>query len=792
MIVSHALASPGLAAIRWRWLIVALTLLVVIAVATGISRLSFTTDLRVFFSERNPQLQALEELENIYTKDENVLFILAPEDGNVFTRETLLAVEVLTGEGWRLPYASRVDSLTNFQHSWSYEDNLVVEDLVPDVAGLSQEQLMRAERIALAEPRLLNRLLSPSGHVTAVNVNLLLPGESADEIPEVAVAARALAQQIRERFAGISVYLDGGAMMDYAFGEAGQRDMVTLAPLMLIVLVLITGLALRSVSATLATMLVIVMAMTTALGAAGWLGIELTAASVAAPTIILTLAVADSVHILTGMLREMRLGAAKTAAIVETIRANFLPVSLTSVTTALGFLSMNFSDAPPFRDLGNLVAIGVMAAFLFSISFLPAVMSILPVRLRADAKTADCPPCDGIASFVVRYRRPVLWTSLASVAVLGAGVSLIQLDDDWMKYFDESYEIRLATDFLEEHLTGAHIIEYSIEAGERGGISEPGYLSKLDEFAEWYREQPNVMYVGVLSETMKRLNRNMHGDSAEHYRLPATRDEAAQYLLLYEMSLPFGLDLTNQINIDRSATRVRVIVRDATTRELRTMDERARRWLGDNAPREMFAYGTGLSVIWAHLSERNIRNMLSASFGALLVISLLLAFALRSARHGLISLVPNLAPALVAFGIWGMLVGQVGLGLSVVVSMTLGIVVDDTVHFMTKYLRARRELGLDAGAAVRRAFHRVGSAMWITTVALVAGFAVLALSSYRMTADMGLLSALTISLALALDFFLLPTLLIYFDSPTTPSMAGRRAALTHSGPDAKRPSPGVG
>ncbi|MDH3768814.1 MAG: hypothetical protein OES99_10235, partial [Gammaproteobacteria bacterium] len=257
MLISRLQANLGPAAIQYRWPIIIVMLLIAAAIGSGVSRLSFTTDLRVFFSERNPQLQALETLENVYTKDENILFILAPSDGKVFTRQTLTAVDELTAASWKLPFASRVDSVTNFQHTFARADELIVEDLVPDTSALSNEELARVSDIALAEPLLVNRLVSPTGHVTAVNVNLLIPGASVEEVPTAAMAGRELAAQIRERYPEIDLYVDGGVMMDYAFGEAGQRDMKTLAPIMFIVLIAITGLALRSLSATFATMMVI-------------------------------------------------------------------------------------------------------------------------------------------------------------------------------------------------------------------------------------------------------------------------------------------------------------------------------------------------------------------------------------------------------------------------------------------------------------------------------------------------------------------------------------------------------
>ncbi len=291
-------------------------------------------------------------------------------------------------------------------------------------------------------------------------------------------------------------------------------------------------------------------------------------------------------------------------------------------------------------------------------------------------------------------------------------------------------------------------------------------MKKVEDFAMWYRNQPKVVHVNSITDTMKRLNKNMHEGDESYYRVPERRNLSAQYLLLYEMSLPFGLDLNNRINLDKSSTRMIVNFKDITTTELREMDKKARKWLNDNAPEEMFTYGTGLSIIWAHITERNIKSMLKASFWALVLISGILVLALRSIKLGVISLIPNLAPVFMAFGLWGMVVGEVGLGLSVILSMTIGIVVDDTVHFLSKYLRARREYDMDPSGAVHYSFNTVGTAMLITTVALVAGFLVLSFSGYKMSSDMGIMSALTRSLALALDFLFLPTLLLKLDRKT--------------------------
>ena len=321
-----------------------------------------------------------------------------------------------------------------------------------------------------------------------------------------------------------------------------------------------------------------------------------------------------------------------------------------------------------------------------------------------------------------------------------------------------------------------YALEYSLGSGEPGGISEPAYLSDVAAFAEWYQEQPETIHVDVVTDTFRRLNMSMHGDDPGEYRLPASRELAAQYLLLYELSLPPGLDLNHQIDIDKSATRMVASTKTLSTNEVLALERRARQWLADNAPNIVRPESSGTTLMFAYLGRRNIISMLVGTTIALVGISLVLILALKSLRLGLTSLVPNLVPAALGFGIWGLAVGEVGVSLSVVTAMTLGIVVDDTVHFLSKYRRARRELGCAPPDAVRVAFRTVGRALFTTSVVLVAGFIVVSFSSFELNAGMGKLTALVIALALLADFFLLPPLLMKVEGGHDKDAAVDRAA----------------
>ena len=336
-------------------------------------------------------------------------------------------------------------------------------------------------------------------------------------------------------------------------------------------------------------------------------------------------------------------------AIVESLRLNLQPVFLASLTTALGFLSMNFSEVPPFRQLGTFVAFGVGAAFVLSVTFLPALLSLLPIRARATGHRHDAAMV-ALGDFVVRRRRGLLWGSGLIVVALVASIPRNELNDVFLHYFDESIEFRRDADFTVENLTGMYAMEYSLASGEPGGISDPDFLADVAAFAEWYKEQPETINVNVVTDTSRRLNMSMHGDDPAEYRLPASRELAAQYLLLYEMSLPYGLDLNNQIDVDKSATRMSVGTQMLSSNEVLALDRRALQWLADHAPNIVRSESSGTTLMFAYLGRRNIVSMLVGTTIALVGISFVLIFALRSLRLGLTSLVPNLVPGALVTG----------------------------------------------------------------------------------------------------------------------------------------------
>ncbi|MGB5326467.1 MAG: MMPL family transporter [Pseudomonadales bacterium] len=352
-----------------------------------------------------------------------------------------------------------------------------------------------------------------------------------------------------------------------------------------------------------------------------------------------------------------------------------------------------------------------------------------------------------------------LLVALAFIAL----VPLNTLNDDPTQYFDEDVEYRQAADFTEAHLPGVRDLNFSLDCGLPGCIQDPAFLRAADQFTAWIETQHKVESVFSFVDVLKRINRNMHGDNPAMYTVPDSEALAAQYVLLYELSLPYGLDLGNQVNFDKSAIRITALLRKTTTWEFLDFEKNANQWLQQNHP-ALASHGSSVWMMFSKLGESNMLSMINGAFLAIVGVTLTICLALRSLRYGLLSIVPNAFPAAIALGIWAVTVGYVNMAVASIFSITLGIIVDDSVHFISKYRRAREQKGLDAEQAVHYAFSNVGAALVVTTAVLGLGFALLGTSSFNLNCHIGAMTAMTVVIALVFDFMVLPSLILRMEA----------------------------
>ena len=758
---------------RWLW-----PLLAIVLVACSMARLDrivpLEADSRLFFSEQNPDRLALDEFEATFSRIDNMLISVEPAGGEIFDPAVLKAIGELTEQGWLLPYARRVDSITNFQHTQAEGDDLMVRDLVEDPANVTPEQAARVKEVALSRVELLDRFVTPASDVTMVQVQMTLPRrDQTAEVNQVVAEAQALKEAFEAKYPDIDLRLVGSALVANQFAVSGSEDVKNLVVPMFLAILVIIWLAARSLFGVLSVVVVIVCASTAGLGALGWMDARMNTVTVLSPLYIMVLAVAATVHMVAAVRQNMPGSADRKEWVRKAVSDHLNPIILTGVTTAIGFFCLNFSISPPLQQLGTAVGIGILATTVYTLTLLPSLMLYLPLRRRTRSPGVEA-VTGRLAEFVIGNRKILLpFTGVMVLAAL-TGITKLTFEDDVIRYFDDRFEFRQDVDFFEDRLTGLSNLDFPMRSGEPQGIHDPDFLAEVASFTAWLRTQPEVAYVNSLTDTIARLNANLHGDDPAQYRIPANRDAVSELLFLYELNLGYGMDLADRIDIDRELLRVTAFMGNQSSAQMHDLTLRAGRWLKENAPILQRAWEsrypavelitpTGPTHVFNLISLRDSRAMLTGTLLALVLISGILMLAFRDVRIGLLSLIPNLVPAAAAFGLWGYGVGAISLAVSVVAAATLGIVVDDTVHMLTEYTRARRS-GRNAADAVRHAFRSVGMAIIVSSVSLVAGFAILAQSGFAVNGDMAKMTAITIVLALLADLFFLPPLLIWWDT----------------------------
>ncbi|WP_160153587.1 RND family transporter [Microbulbifer sp. ALW1] len=773
-----------LSANRGKVLLIASCLFIV--AISGALNLKFSTDFRVYLSADHPDVQQIDLVERKYTKNETLFVGISPTSDSAYSEKTLTLVAELTRALWQTPYARRVDSLTNFQYSHAQDDDIFVRNLYkPQNNSASQSTINEKVReIAQTEPLIKNFLAGEDGRALGIQITLQLSDQldrRMQQTPEAVTFVRNLIERTQAKHPDYEYFLAGSVLMNQVMGEAALQDTLYLVPFGYLVIILLMAFLMRSFIGIALTLGTATLSNGFVFGIIGWTDPILAPVAGFVPNAILVIAVADCIHLLTTYYAKLSSGESVEESLASALSRNFNAITLTSITTIIGFLCLNFNESPPYRDLGNMIALGCLFAYVISVVIVPALLLSLPIsrQPRAPTLTQFMPR---LSAHIVRRSNPYFFLGCAALGVFCYLATYNQFEDNWNNYFDHSFQLRQDSDAINRDLTGLHRVDFDIEVSGTSSatITSVEYLQFVSQFSEWLRTQAEVRYVSAIPDTIARLNKNMHGDDITQLKLPDSDNLSAQYLLLYEMSLPYGLDLTNQVAFDKRASRVTAILDKSTSEQLLTFSARAQTWSRQNGPDSVqVSNPVGLDVAFANLSRSNIKSMLWGTALAFTLISLLIGITFRSFIYGFISIFSNVTPAIVALGIWAVTASTIGLATSAVISMAIGIIVDDTIHFLSKYRYARNALNYSPEASIEYAHRDAGTAILTTSIILAAGFLVLGLSPFEPTSQMGNLLALTIVTALVIDLVFLPCLLLKLDpqKKPKPSQASQNESL---------------
>ena len=748
--------------IRYRPLCIIISILILAGLAQGLSKINFNPDINAFFPENDTLTTSHLSIEDTYSSMDNAVIGIGVKEGTVFTNEVLSLIEDLTERAWKTPHSLRVDSLSNYSYVSADGDDLYIEPFLEGSSTYDLKTLKEKELIIEEEELAYGAIISKDKKTSLINIVFDPPRKDIEaEYQESLNYVLGFLEEARKNHPEVDLIISGIVYMEYQSPMLLKAQMPKLMPTAILVILLTLFLLLRSLVAVAGSFLVILMSVVSAMGSIGFMSGDIAQPFIMVPILIATLAVADCVHLFTLYFQNLDSSRKSKEAMLESLKLNLQPLFLTSLTTAIGFLSLNLAPVEPLRGIGNGVAVGVFLAFIFTVLLLAPIVSYFNVKQSKNINFQKN-IARKLGKFSIKnYKRLLVIVPVISCFLM-AFIPLNKTNDNPLEFYSERYTTSAAdSKWISQRIGGTFPVSY--ELNSQGIVSDPEFLREVDKFSEWLASNKEVLHVSSLSKIMKNLNKTLHGKQEEWNIIPTEPDLSAQYLFFYEMSLPYGLDLTNSISQNKESIKLVASLKELGSLEYREFAKKVENYASQNMPEDMVSIGTGIRPIFAFLSNMLITQLTYAlGIGIVLITATIILF-FRSLRYGMLTSVTNLLPIGVAFGIWAIVSGEISMLVGIGMGTTLGIIVDFTVHFLSKYLHARRQKNLSAEEAVEYAFETVGFALIITSFSLILGFLVLLQAFFIPIHGFVLFSSIAFLSALIIDLLLFPALLITWD-----------------------------
>jgi len=737
--------------VRFHKLVAVIVIAVMMMLGAGLPKLKINNDVRTFLDPDELILERYDNFQDTYGSDANFFIVIVPTATNVFAPEALELILEIGIDSRDIPYFSSVTSIMENP----YHPMMLAHAAMDDDSAMQRYRTM-----ILGSPLYLTRLVAPDGRAAAVKVNVSLPENDGAARRDALDAARLLVRQAAESNPTTAITLAGNIAVTEGMSEAIAANTIRVGAVTILLIGLFLILVTRSIYATTATLLIVVLAVNATLGVVAWLGIELTVVAGFIPAAIATLAVADTIHLLVGFHVELQLGNDKITAVRNSMSSNARAITITSITSVAGVLMLNFSDAPPYREMGNMIALGVVIAYAMTMLLWPALMLWFPAPRKTPA-LLNYKMLSGLGRRTLKHRKLLVLVIGSVCILLIAQIQRNTLTESWHEYLGTDYEARIATDTVVEYFGGLHHVYYSLDSSETEGVFDVEYLNDVAAFQSWYKDQPEVNHVASIVDAFRAARFVYTDQDSEQIRVQP-KDIITTTLAL-RGQYPNPTSDASVWNADYSASVIEVIFKPTDSATLLAVDLQATDWLKENSSNVSTTGGLGIDLVFAKINVSNVRNMIFGASVGLLMVTVLLIVLLRSFRLGLISVIPNIIPIGLAYGVWGIIDGKINMAVSVGLGICLGLVVDDTVHFLCKYRAARNDGRVDSLEAAQTAFKQVGTAVMVSSLVLMAGFSGSLIAEITPTRQTSTILIMTIGFAMLADLFLLPPLLAIFD-----------------------------
>jgi hypothetical protein len=728
-------------------------LLVTVAFAAGIPRLQIDNSVDSMLPANHPARILYDKVNDTFGGTDIVVVALESED--VFSISSLEQVIDLTDKFETVPGVDKVVSLSTVKRMQGNGGDLIVRDLIPTVPTSSQE-CDELRNYVMGNALYTDNVISSDGRYAGFIIELAPAADDAE-------VYGALREITNAQPNASNIYIAGGPAVNAEMSTAMKGDIVRLIPFVVLVLAMVLYLSLRTLQGVLLPLAVVLTSTIWTVGLMAWTGTAMAMISTTLPVMLIAIGVADAIHILTDYYSSIGLGKEKREAIRLVMRHIGLAVVLTSITTLVGFLSLGTSPVRQVMQFGLFVGFGVMAALTITLTMIPAVLELSKVpggimkraaRAQQRTKLALAPWLDRVARVVVVHRKAIVAVGIVIFLLAAVGATRLTVETNTLRFFRQDSPVRQATEVVDKSFGGSENLSVIID----GDIKSPQVLNSMLALQNWAEGLPQVGYTVSIADYVAQINESLRDNDPAQHVIPQTRNAVAQEILLYEMSGDPS-DFSRVVDYNYNEARIAMRMESLTSSQLANLIDEVDSKAMNAANGEFGVKITGSSYLFKVLTDLLVHGQIVSLLVSLFGVALVVGLIFRSVRFGLLSMIPLGFTITLNFGMMGWLGIPLDTATTMLASIAIGIGVDYTVHFLSKYRRERRE-GVEPQDAVSETIRTTGRAIIYNAVAVAAGFAVLLFSSFGPIATLGALVAVTMGISAIAALTLLPAALL--------------------------------
>lgn len=713
-----------------------------------------------FTLKNDPDIAYYDKVKKIFGNDEFFIIAFNFNGENVFSTHHLALLKTITEELEQLEEVREVKSLANVNETIGEKEFFVVQKFLEEIPDRPKD-LERLKNRALSNPIYIKNFISGEGDTVAIFVSVYERPEDAGYRKRLLDKCKNILGKYKDQTG--QVYMAGWTTTNLYLSQYMKTDISTFIPVTYAFITLAVLFFFRNVFLTGIALLNISICMGSTMGLFPIFGITLNNVTTIVPPVVMALALCDTVHIFSYLdSRLLTEFGTKEAALIHILKKVFIPCLLTTITTAIGFLSLSLSDIPPIRDFAIIASIGMVFEFIYSFFFLPPLLLFFaPGKIFVQKNSFDknnIRLLNFLGRISITRSMPVVIITTLIIGLATLSALNIKVETNLLDYFKKDSPVRQATDFVETNLAGVRTVDVSLVSDSVDAFKQPDSIKIIEKIETYAKTLPGVDSALSFSDFIKDMNKSFHNEDDNYYSIPENKNLVAQYLLLYDFE-----DIDEFVNETFDHAKITIRTSAHLTSEQAKIINSLRAFITALNCEDLDIRVTGRAVFHVNTIEALVSGQLQSLCIAASVIALILFLVLKSFELGMLSLIPNLFPVIINFGLMGIFSIPLNTATALIAAVAIGIAVDDTIHFLTEYKKQIKK-GCEVPEAIEIVVTEKGKAILLSSLILSIGFGTMITSSFVPTVHFGTLSAVIMVTAVFGDLVVLPSLICCFHS----------------------------